>query len=52
MKNEGNFSITLNYQDHIAMIVFAELKENVEQTTQSQYRNRDGATAPNLFFGK
>lgn len=52
MKNEGNFSITLNYQDHVAMIVFAEMKENVEQPIQSQYRSQDGVTPPNVLFGK
>ena len=50
MKNAGNFSITINYQDPIGEIVFAEMKENVESQTQSQYRGQDGVAAPNVNF--
>ncbi|MBU0660750.1 hypothetical protein KKG22_01060 [Patescibacteria group bacterium] len=50
MKNEGNFSIILNYKDPIGMITFAELKEPVEGQPQSQYRGQDGVGAPNMNF--
>lgn len=50
MKNEGNFSIIIRYQDPVGMLTFAETKEGVEQRPQSQYRNQEGVLAPNMSF--
>ena len=50
MKNVGNFAITLNYKDPVGMMVFAELKESVEQSPQSQYQGQHGVAAPNMSF--
>lgn len=51
IKNVGNFRIRLKFKDPIAMMLFAELKDNVTQKLQSQYRSApDKVTPPNLNF--
>lgn len=51
MKNVGNFKIRLKYKDPIWMLLFAELKDNVEQDLQNQYiYNLDKIAPPNLNF--
>lgn len=51
IKNVGNFRIRLKFKDPIAMILFAELKDNVTQKLQSQYRSvPDKVAPPNLNF--
>ena len=50
MKNEGNFSIIMNYKDAIGMVVFAEIKDAVVQDPQSQYQGQGETTAPNMSF--
>lgn len=51
MKNVGSFNIKLKYKDPIAMMLFAELKEDVVQKIQSQYgAGQSKVTPPNLKF--
>lgn len=51
IKNVGNFKIRLKFKDPIAMVLFAELKGNVTQKLQNQYRSApDRVTPPNLSF--
>ena len=51
IKNMGNFRVRLRYKDPIAMMVFAQLTEGVEQKIQSQYGGgQSKATPPNLKF--
>jgi dCTP deaminase len=51
IKNVGNFRIRLKFKDPIAMMLFAELKDNVTQKIQSQYRSGlDKVAPPNLSF--
>lgn len=51
IKNVGNFRIRLKFKDPIAMMLFAELKDDVVQKLQSQYRSDpDKVTPPNLSF--
>lgn len=51
IKNVGNFRVRLKYKDPVAMMVFAQLSEPVEQKLQSQYGGgQNKATAPNLSF--
>ena len=51
MKNVGNFRIKLKFKDPIAMLVFAQLKDPVEQKIQSQYgKKQTKVMPPNLNF--
>jgi len=51
IKNVGNFRVRLKYRDPIAMMVFAQLTEPVEQKIQSQYGGgQSKVTPPNLNF--
>lgn len=51
IKNVGNFRIRLKYKDPIAMMLFAELKDPVTQSQQSQYGlTLDKVAPPNLNF--
>ncbi|MFZ2188063.1 MAG: dCTP deaminase [Candidatus Moraniibacteriota bacterium] len=51
IKNVGNFRIRLKFNDPIAMMLFAELKDNVTQKLQSQYCSTlDKVVPPNLSF--
>src|SRR3989344_2956173 len=51
IKNVGNFKIKLKFKDPIAMMLFAELKDEVTQKIQSQYgANQHRVTPPNLKF--
>lgn len=51
IKNVGNFRIKLKFKDPIAMMLFAELKDDVTQKMQSQYGSAQSkVTAPNLNF--
>lgn len=51
IKNVGNFSVLLKYKDPIAMMIFAQLTESVEQKMQSQYGGgQNRVTPPNLNF--
>ncbi len=51
IKNLGDFKIRLKYQDPIAMMLFAELKDPVTQKQQSQYQDKPNkVTPPNLRF--
>lgn len=51
IKNVGNFNIRLKYKDPIAMMLFAELKDPVTQSQQTQYQHEPGkVTPPNLAF--
>lgn len=48
IKNVGNFRVKLKYKDPIAMIIFAELKEEVTQKIQDQYSGQNKVTPPRL----
>ena len=51
IKNVGNFKIRLKFKDPIAMMFFAELKDDVTQEIQSQYGGgQNKVTPPNLKF--
>lgn len=51
IKNVGNFRVRLKYRDPVAMMVFAELTEPVEQKIQSQYgAGQNKVNPPNLNF--
>ena len=51
IKNVGNFKIRLKFKDPIAMMLFAELKDDVIQKIQSQYGGgQSKVTPPNLKF--
>ena len=51
IKNLGNFKIRLKFQDPIAMMLFAELKDPVTQKIPTQYGSgQSKATPPRLGF--
>jgi len=51
LKNLGNFTVQLKYKDPIAMMLFAELTDQVTQKLQSQYGDHsDKVAPPNLNF--
>ncbi|MBM3886407.1 dCTP deaminase [Candidatus Dependentiae bacterium] len=51
IKNVGNFRVRLKYKDPIAMMIFAQLTQAVEQKTSSQYSaQQTKVTPPNLNF--
>lgn len=50
IKNLGVHSIRLHENDAIGQFMFATLSEGIEQQSQSQYANQDGALPPNLKF--
>ncbi len=51
IKNVGNFRVRLKHKDPIAMMVFAQLSEPIEQKIQSQYgAGQSKVVPPNLNF--
>jgi len=51
IKNVGNFRVRLKYKDPVAMMVFAQLTEPIEQKIQSQYGGgQNRVLPPNLNF--
>lgn len=48
MKNQGPFDIILRPKIAVAMLTFNQLSTDIEQNTQTQYRNQNGVVAPNL----
>lgn len=51
IKNVGNFRVRLKYKDPVAMMVFAQLTEPIEQKIQTQYgAGQNRVSPPNLRF--
>ena len=50
IKNLGNFKIVLRKNMPLAMLVFNQLTESISQPSQSQYRNQNSVTPPNIHF--
>lgn len=50
LKNLGHFNIILRKNMPLAMLVFHQMTESISQPSQSQYRNQNSVTPPNIHF--
>ncbi|MCP4371262.1 MAG: dCTP deaminase [Deltaproteobacteria bacterium] len=50
MKNIGVFDLMIQPKNQIGMVVFSELSTLIRQQSQSQYKNQNSVTPPNLHF--
>ena len=50
IKNIGNFKIILKNNTPLGMIIFNELTSEIVQKSQSQYKNQNFVTPPNIKF--
>ncbi|GEM_PF-326521 len=50
MKNIGTFNIILREEMPVAMLVLNQLTDDIQQKSQSQYRNQESAEPPNVNY--
>ncbi len=48
IQNQGPFDLVLKAKTALALLSFAQLTTNIEQSTQKQYQGQEGVEGPNL----